>query len=159
MKQITNISKLESRGAYIQGFHRQSLMKTKRSSLMTYKKYWVQSEFFVERKSILDQNISNLCGIVWFQCTPSLKEYIIGLDGYRVKFNEYNCLCLFQHLKSSTSGADRYQYEYLSYVISPSSLLTMRQKYNESTEGISERLDSALLNLKLVGGNMNPKGL
>ena len=35
----------------------------------------------------------------------------------------------------------------------------MRQKYNEYTEGISERLDSALLNLNMVGGNMNPEEL
>ena len=35
----------------------------------------------------------------------------------------------------------------------------MRQQDKESTWGISERLDSVLLNLKLVGGNTHPKEL
>ena len=91
---------------------------------------------FIERKSTLDQNISKLYGLVWGQCTPSLKEDIIGLDDYGVNSNEYNCLCLFQYLKESESGADIPQYEYLYYVRSLRFLLTMNQQYNESTEGI-----------------------
>ena len=35
----------------------------------------------------------------------------------------------------------------------------MRQQDNESTEGISELPDSALLHLKMVGGNMHPEDL
>ena len=66
---------------------------------------------------------------------------------------------MFQHLDSSTSGAGKSQYEYLSYVRDIVSLLTMRQKDNESTEVISKRLDSALLNLNPVGGNMHPEEL
>ena len=115
--------------------------------------------FVVERKSTLDQNISKLYRLIWGQCTPALKKYIIGLDDYGVKSNEYDCMWLFQNLKSSTSGADRSQYEYLSFVRDLISLLTTHQQYNESTKGISERLDSALLNLKLVGGNMQPEEL
>ena len=35
---------------------------------------------FVKRKFTLDQDISKLYGLVWGQCTPSLKEGIIWLD-------------------------------------------------------------------------------
>ena len=35
----------------------------------------------------------------------------------------------------------------------------MRQQENEYTDRISELLDSTLLNLKLVGGNMHPEEL
>ena len=87
-----------------------------------------------------------------------MKEDIIGLDGYRVKSNEYNCLWLFQHLKSNTFGAERSQYEYFSYVRDLISLMDIHQQDNESTEDISERIDSVLLNLKLVCGNMHPEG-
>ena len=38
-----------------------------------------RAEIFVERKCMLDQNISNLYGLIWVQCTPVLKENIIGL--------------------------------------------------------------------------------
>ena len=38
-------------------------------------------------------------------------------------------------------------------------LLIMRQQDNKYTEVIYDRLDSALLNLKLVGGNIHPKEL
>ena len=112
----------------------------------------------VELKSTLWQHISKLYGIIWVQCTPELKEDIIGLDGYRVKSNEYNCLWLFQHLKSNTFGAERSQYEYFSYVRDLISLMDIHQQDNESTEDISERIDSVLLNLKLVCGNMHPEG-
>ena len=37
------------------------------------------------------------------------------------------------------------------------SLLTMCQQEKESTEGIYKSLDSAFLNMNLVGGNMHPK--
>ena len=37
--------------------------------------------------------------------------------------------------------------------------MEIRQQDNESTEGISERLESALLNMNLVGGNMHPEEL
>ena len=35
----------------------------------------------------------------------------------------------------------------------------MRQQDNEYTEVVSERLESALLNMKLLGGNMHPEEL
>ena len=89
----------------------------------------------VECNYTLDHNILKLLGLVWGQCTPSLKEDIIGLDNYGGNPNKNNCLWLFQHLKSSTSGANISQYEYLSYVIYLRSLLKMRQKDNASTDG------------------------
>ena len=66
---------------------------------------------------------------------------------------------MFQHLKSSTYGANRSKYEYLSYVITRRSLLTMSQQDKIYTEGISKRLESALLILNLDGGNMNTEEL
>ena len=78
------------------------------------------------------------------------------LDDDEVKSNEYDFLYLFHHLKSSTSGADRSQYKYLSFVSALRSLLMILQQDNESTEGIYELLESMLLNLKKVGGNMHP---
>ena len=37
--------------------------------------------------------------------------------------------------------------------------MEIRQQDNGYTEGISNSLDSVLLNLKLVGGNMHPEEL
>ena len=107
----------------------------------------------------MDQNISNPHEIFWLKCTPDLKEDIIGLDDYRVTSNEYNCLWLFQHLNPITFCANRYQYEYLSYVRYLKSLLKICQKDNESTEVIYKHLEYALLSMKLVGCNMNPEEL
>ena len=64
---------------------------------------------------------------------------------------------MFHHLKYSTSGANRSQYNYLTYARSIRSLLKIRQQDNKSTEGIYEKIDSMLLNLKLVDGNMHPE--
>ena len=64
---------------------------------------------------------------------------------------------LFQHLKSSASGANRSQYEYLSYVRILNPLLGMLQQDNKSTEGISKSIKYVLLNLNMVGGNMYPE--
>ena len=61
---------------------------------------------FIERKSTLDHNISNLYGLVWDHCTQDPKENIFGLYEYRVNSKEYDWLWMFQQLKSSTSGAD-----------------------------------------------------
>ena len=63
---------------------------------------------------------------------------------------------MFQHLNSSTYGANRSQYEYLSTVRALISILKILQQYNKSNEGISERLDSVSLKLKVVGGNIHP---
>ena len=108
---------------------------------------------------MLDQNISNLYGLIWGQCNPEFKEGIIGLDHYGVKLNEYDCLWLFWHLNLSTSGSNRSQYDYLSYVRDIRSQLTIHQQDSKSTEVFSKRLDYLLMNLKLVGGYMHPEEL
>ena len=62
-------------------------------------------------------------------------------------------------MKSSTYGADRYQYEYLSYVRSLRYLLKISQQDKQYTEIIYDFLESVLINLKLDGGNMHTKKL
>ena len=93
--------------------------------------------FFIERKSTLDQNISKLYGVVLGHCTPDLKEDGIGLDDYGVYFKDCYFLWLFQHINLSTSSAERYQYEHLSYVISLSFFNGNSSARQKSTEGIS----------------------
>ena len=46
-----------------------------------------EREMFFERKSTLDQNIFNIYGLIWGQCTLVLKYDIIWLDNYGVKSN------------------------------------------------------------------------
>ena len=57
-------------------------------------------------------------------------------------------------LKSSSSGADRSQYDYLSLVRARRDLLKCRQLDNESAEGMSEQIASLMQNLKLIGGDV-----
>ena len=66
---------------------------------------------------------------------------------------------MFQNLKQIKYGADRSQYEYLSYMRDHISLLTIIQQDNDYNEGIYERLDSTLLNLKLVSGKIHSEEL
>ena len=47
---------------------------------------------FVDRKSVLKQNISKLYGQVWGQCTPKLKDDICGLNDYPDKSKDYYCV-------------------------------------------------------------------
>ena len=57
-------------------------------------------------------------------------------------------------MRSSSSGADRSQYDYLSLVRALRALLTCRQQDNKSAEGMSERIASLMQNLKLIGGDV-----
>ena len=106
---------------------------------------------FVDRKSVLKQNISKLYGQFWGQFTPNLKEDICGLTDYPDKSKDYDCVWLIKVLKSSSSGADRSQYDYLSLVRALRALFTCRQQDNESAEGMSERITSLMQNFKLIG--------
>lgn len=74
-----------------------------------------EQKTFVDRKSILMQKLAKLFGLIWGQCTPKLREDIMGKAEYTVKATEYDCLWLLEKAKSSSLGADRGQYEYLSY--------------------------------------------
>lgn len=114
---------------------------------------------FVDRKSILTQNMAKLFGLIWGQCTPKLREDIMGNVDYNTKATEYDCLWLMEKTKSASSGADRGQYEYLSYLRALRSMVTCRQQDNESVEAISDRLVSLLQNFKLVGGDIAPMEL
>ena len=57
---------------------------------------------FVDHKLTLAQNLSKLYGLIWGQCTPNLKEDIIGLSEYKAKFSKYDCIWLLQHLNASS---------------------------------------------------------
>ena len=81
---------------------------------------------FVDRKAILSQNLAKLFGLVWGQCTPKLREDIMGRTDYVTKLTEYDCLWLLEKVKSASSGADRGQYKYLSYLRALRSLVTCR---------------------------------
>ena len=109
---------------------------------------------FVDRKSVLKQNIYKIYGQVWRQCTPKLKEDICVLTDYPDKSKNYDCIWLINVLKSSSSGAYRSQYDYLSLVCALRSLLTCRQQDNKSAEGMSEWIASLMQNLKLIGGDV-----
>ena len=118
-----------------------------------------EQKAFVDRKSTLTQNLSKLYGLIWGQCTPKLKEDVMGMDEYEVKSNEYACLWLLEKVKATSSGADRAQYEYLSYIRALRNLSTCRQQDNESVETFQDRLVSSIQNFKLVGGNLMPQTL
>ena len=109
---------------------------------------------FVDRKSVLKQNISKLYGQVFVQCTPKLKEDICGLTDYPDKSKDFDSVWFIKVLKSSSSVAERSQYDYLSLVRALRSLLTCRQQDNESAEGMIERIASLMQNLKLIGGDV-----
>ena len=113
-----------------------------------------EQKAFVDRKSTLTQNLSKLYGLIWGQCTPKLKEDVMGMDEYEVKSNEYACLWLLEKVKATSSGAYRAQYEYLSYIRALRNLSTCRQQDNESVETFQDRLVSSIQNFKLVGGNL-----
>ena len=67
---------------------------------------------------------------------------------------DYDCVWLIKVLKSSSSRADKSQYDYLSIVRALRALLTCRQQDNKSAEGISKRIASLMQNLKLIGGDV-----
>ena len=109
---------------------------------------------FTERRSILSQNLAKMFGLVWGQCTPKLREDIMGMKEYQEKSSEYNCLWLLENLKTAVSGADRGQYEYLSHIRALRSLITCRQQDTDSVEKLSDNLASLLENFKLMGGEL-----
>ena len=86
----------------------------------------LERKTFTECHSILTQNLAKMFGLVWGQCTPKLREDIMGMKEYQEKANEYNCLWLLENLKTAVSGADRGQYEYLYHIRALRALITCK---------------------------------
>ena len=83
----------------------------------------------------------------------------MGMDEYDTKSNAYDCLWLLESVKATASGADRAQYDYLSYIRALRAMTTCRQKDDESVETLQDKLMSAVQNFKLMGGDLTPEGL
>ena len=114
---------------------------------------------FVARKSTLQSNYPKLFGLLWGQCTPSLQQDLRNLTKYKDAHDKRDCLWLLEELKKSSSGSDDSQHEVLTYIRIVRTLFTTRQRESETTQDMSDRLDSQLQALKLVGGNLHPPHL
>ena len=114
---------------------------------------------FVGRKNVLQSNFSKLFGLLWGQCTPLLQQELRNLSQYKDAYDKRDCLWLLQELKKSASGSDSSQHEFLTYIRTIRTLFTIRQRESESIQDMSDRLDSQLSSLKLIGGDLHPQYL
>ena len=114
---------------------------------------------FVARKGTLQSNYSKLFGLLWGQCTPSLQQELRNLSQYKDSYEKRDCLWLLQELQKSASGSDTTQHEVLTYIRAIRTLFTIRQRDSETIQDMSDRLDSQLNSLKLIGGDLHPKYL
>ncbi len=106
------------------------------------------------RKSTLTSNFPKLFGLIWGQCTPSLQQDLRNLPTYRNSYDDKDCLWLLTELKRCASGSDHTQHEILTYIKAMRTLFTTKQRDNETIQDMSDRLDSQLNTMKLLGGNL-----
>ena len=88
MKQVTTLKKLKYAWGIDPASSETGLTEDD-NSILDYIQELLGTEriYFVERKPTLDQNISQLYGLIWVQFTPALKEEVIEGDNYGVKSN------------------------------------------------------------------------
>ena len=114
---------------------------------------------FINRKATLQANFPKLFGLIWGQCTPALQQDLRNLDKFKESYESRDCLWLLNELKKSSSGSDSTQHEIVTFIRTIRTLFTTRQRESESLQDMSDRLDSQLQSLKLIGGTLHPKYL
>ena len=114
---------------------------------------------FINRKSTLQANYPKLFGLIWGQCTPTLQQELQSMPKYKESYEQRDCLWLLNELKRCSSGSDDTQHEVVTFVRRIRTLFTTRQRESESLQDMSDRLDSQVQSLKLIGGTLHPKYL
>ena len=108
--------------------------------------YKEETKYFVKRKKMLNTNIVMACGVIWGQCTKSLrtklearKEWNVGDAKYQIKYNAIN---LLKAIKQITHNYQDNKYAMESIYYSLRTIFTMKQNENENLTEFTKRFNN-----------------
>ena len=94
--------------------------------------------------STLWENIINLYGIIWGQCSPALQSELEGDQEYITKSPTYNCLWMLTKVMICTSVIDDTSNVYYYAVMAMRTILCRRQGRYDPTETYYRRFEASV---------------
>ena len=73
----------------------------------------VEIRIFVERRKTVKSNLTSLWGVILGQCTPSLKEEVRVMDGYKDRAAAYDSIWFLQTLQKSDCRCNQHEQQLL----------------------------------------------